>query len=346
MSPLSLIVAALRTPYDAFWKCMQRFGANPYAELRTTHAINQTRLFIFNKLNHCTLYPIDRWLSKKREQQHQQTLLYKNDSTPSRKILCVFSQFHAKGELADYCAYYLQQLQQAGCDIVLVSTSPQFTSTALVKTKRYCKAIIHRDNVGRDFYSYKVGIDYIGKRLEQYDQLVIANDSVFGPFTHLSNILHFGETHSLDVWGATDSFENGYHLQTYFIGFNKKVICSKAFKQWWHNVTILHFKQHIIDSFELPLASDMMQAGFRCNALWHYNTIYKKIPDAYLLNNRVRGKYCNPTIYFWDHLIKTEQFPFLKKEVTAGIKFNPDHFKYCLHEIQSVYDTNLLNQTH
>ncbi len=284
------------------------------------------KLWLQRIVNHCTHFPLDSYRAQQRLQQHRVSILHDDIYDTKNPYLCIFSQFDSDGNIPDYCAYYLQQLQTAGCDIVLVSTSPRFSQQAIDTAKRYCKTVLHRSNIGRDIYSYKVGLQQAADIIDDYKKVIVANDSVFGPFFDLTPLFSYGDQHDLDVWGASDSHENNYHLQSYFMVFNQAAAQSTAFKQWWQNVRILDIKQHIIDRYELKMAKYFTKAGFKCGA--YYNAQDKS----------------NPTIKLWDQLISQHQFPFLKKEVVKfhlGAKPDVDFAQVITK--QSPYDIDLIN---
>ena len=63
--------------------------------------------------------------------------------------------------------------------------------------------------------------------IQKFDEILICNNSFYGPFKHFSDIIHDMESRPCDFWGL-----NGYtnilwnHIQSYFIVFRKHAIPS------------------------------------------------------------------------------------------------------------------------
>lgn len=279
-------------------------------------------------INRLIRFPLDNNQTQSRLQQHRMSILYSNANDTKKPYLCIFSQFNIDGSIPSSSAYYLKQLQAAGCDIILVSTSPHLSPQAIETAKPYCKDILHRSNIGHDIYSYKIGLQHAADDLAKYDKVIIANDSVYGPFYDLTPLLTYGDQHGLDIWGASDSQQNCYHVQTYFVVFNQSAVQSNAFKIWWGSTEILGIKQHIINRYELKMAQHFIDAGFNCGA--YYSASLKS----------------NPTILLWDQLISQHQFPFLKKEAIklqaqGKINVKTDHTRLIADVSQ--YDVSLID---
>ena len=58
-------------------------------------------------------------------------------------------------------------------------------------------------------------IDLVARPPSEARLLLLANDSVAGPFAPLGPLLARVDFAMADIWGATDSRERGYHLQSY-----------------------------------------------------------------------------------------------------------------------------------
>src|SRR5436189_48293 len=83
-----------------------------------------------------------------------------------------------------------------------------------------------------------------------YEKIIFTNDSIYGPFFNLNNIISYGEKHSLDMWGATDSYMIKYHIQSYFIVFSKSLFLHPLFNKFWDKVYNLGLKNNIIIRYE------------------------------------------------------------------------------------------------
>lgn len=275
--------------------------------------------------------------------------------------LCVFSHFSRDQRVAEHVYYYLNCLAQAGCDIVFVSTSDELTDEHLERLQSVCAVVVVRKNYGYDFGSYKCGLDLAGDHLQAYQRVVLANDSVYGPFHDISELIEYGDHHDLDMWGATDSFAVRYHIQSYFIVYNRKVFLDPAFHAFWDTVRYDRTasklkKQQIIDNYEVGGSTHFVDALFRLGAMCSNAAVRRYIVDAVktrladepalhrflLANANVRH---NSTHLYWDILIKHFRYPFIKREL---LQVNPVQMIIAdwdtLIASVSDYDVNLIAQ--
>jgi lipopolysaccharide biosynthesis protein len=224
--------------------------------------------------------------------------------TPTKKRLCFFSHFDPDGKIDDYVVFYLKNLVQLGADILFVSTSENLLETELEKVLPYCIHLIQRKNISLDFGSWKICWDKARddfKWLEQYDQLILANDSVYGPLFPLKEVFNQMESRGLDLWGTSSSAELEPHLQSYFLVFEKKAMRSPELKKFWKNFRFYRSKPRIIAEYELGVSRLAHRIGWKTGAFIDFDAS--------------QCKALNSTLFSWDTLIEQDHFPFLKTEV-------------------------------
>jgi len=169
--------------------------------------------------------------------------------------------------------------------------------------------VIPRENIGYDFVSYKVGL--CSTSTDDFDEIIVCNDSVYGPIFDISEVFGKMSGRECDFWGITDSNEISYHIQSYFIVFRKALIRSKAFSEFWGNVDSLENKNDIIRHYEVGLTSALTRAGFKPSA-------YSLIDKQKTISNFLQIFYyeCNK---FKRHAAKGNiYFGFFKKIFTIG----------------------------
>lgn len=186
------------------------------------------------------------------------------DSEPSK--FCIFSHYDSDGRLERYVIHYLDQLHKAGYEVVLVSTSPSLSASDVDVLSRSCHTVCLRENVGYDFGSFRAGIQLLKVRGSKVDRLLVANDSVFGPFNDLQPLLRMMEREDVDLYGLTDSHDHGYHLQSYFISYSARVYESPIFDDFWSSVDLIsnstdNFKQKIVHNYEVGGSQHFIRAG-------------------------------------------------------------------------------------
>jgi len=272
----------------------------------------------------------------------------------------VYLHFDRRGQIHDYVIRQLTELREAGFRITFVSNSPKFELSNLADVEALCRQIVWRRNVGYDFGGYKDGIRCIGN-LDGVERLILMNDSTYGPFYSLRNLVDSVDAAKTDYWGITDSWEHHYHLQSYFVLFLKGALSSSAFRQFWQRLPYVNRKTWVIRNGEIKLSQILAHRKFRLHVLAPYwevaNHVFAKIakisddlPEEhklflqYVQSRIISGRPLNPSHYFWETLIADFGCPFLKREV---ITINPTEspFNWRWSEViarNSDYDTDLI----
>lgn len=274
------------------------------------------------------------------------------------KRAIVFVHYDRDDMVDDYLYYYLKELGKNASHLVFVSTS-KLSNRDIDILSTYCDKVIIRDNVGYDFMSYKVGLESFKYR--DYDELVICNDSVYGPLYPLEELFSSMQNKKCDFWGITDNTEIGYHLQSYFLVVNKNVISSSVFKKFWEDVRILNDKNKIIQKYEIGFTQLLIEYGFTPSVCTSFSPtfmqklsvfknkftpmkIIKKITS--ILSGKSTLSYINKiniTHFFWKELLSHGNVPFIKIELLRDnpMKVDINDFEKTIQEISS-YDTQLI----
>jgi rhamnosyltransferase len=140
-----------------------------------------------------------------------------------------------------------------------------------------CKKIICRENIGYDFMSYKIGLLEAGVEYKKYDEILICNDSVYGPLFDLKKALLLMSKKNCDFWGIFQSKQQKAHLQSFFITFKKKIIESEALEHFFSQISILESKEDIIVKYEIGLTQFLRIRGFKFKSLFDTPSLTKKL---------------------------------------------------------------------
>lgn len=234
---------------------------------------------------------------------------------------CLYAHYNAKQEVSSYVFVFLKQIQELGFDIIFISNSAVQQRYRQQLEVQFGCTVIERENKGNDFGAWQHAIN---NRLipEGTEQLLLTNDSIFGPLFDLEPFFQQMSEASPDYWGFTDSIQGGWHLQSYFLCLSRKVFTSHAFhtvfSQDFGNIT----KKEIIRNGEILLSQTLQTAGFEGKTVIRYDDLARA--------RNVTEKH-NPTHYFWRDLIEKYRFPFIKKDLLIE---NPEDFP----DILDAYD--------
>lgn len=277
--------------------------------------------------------------------------------------VAVFSHFDPRGAVDDYILHYLRQLAEAGFTVVFVSNAPQLSRETFERLLPLCGLVVRRTNVGYDFGAYKDGMLQIPD-LRRLESLVLANDSVYGPFHPLKDIVARMDD-GADVWGITDSWERHHHLQSYFLLFGRSALRSASFAQFWRRFRYVNSKHWVITRGEIELSRQLRAGGLRLRALFPYRTVAAAFQSAVPFGSRLSGQGFDPVLrrylrrlsaavnrdvplnithFFWDYLIRRLGCPFLKRELLRDNPVRVPHIRWWKDVIASVsaYDTSLI----
>jgi lipopolysaccharide biosynthesis protein len=277
--------------------------------------------------------------------------------------VCVFAHFDRKGIIHEYVMFYLRSLREAGFKIVFVSNAAKLDPAGVAAVSDLAHLVLRRTNVGYDFGAYKDGLSMIPD-LGKVDELLLANDSVYGPFSSIADLLEGIDRTRAQFWGATDSWEGAYHLQSYFLLFGREAVGHEAFAKFWRGVRYVNAKSYVVHHYEVGLSRQLMKAGLRGAALFSTRDASRmamgqigigalsdpavdKASRTYLNRMRTvveRGGTLNISHFFWDRLILQMGCPFVKREL---LEKNPVAIPYVgrWQEVigrVSDYDTDLI----
>ena len=276
------------------------------------------------------------------------------------KRAIIFVHYDKDNLVDDYVYFYLEELQKNSSYLIFVSTV-KLASETITKLALLCSKVLMRENVGYDFMSYKVGLESFD--YQNYDEVVICNDSVYGPLSPLKNLFKEMENNTCDFWGITDNTDISYHLQSYFLVFRKRLLQSKAFKSFWEQVKVLNDKKEIIKQYEVGLTQNLNKDGFKSSIYSNFQPssmqkvsvftkkltptkTYKKIVALIIGQDKLKriGK-LNTTHHFWKELLTSGKMPFIKIELLRDNPMEMDikNFEDIVHKI-SDYDTQLITE--
>ena len=108
------------------------------------------------------------------------------------KTICLFAGYDKNGNIDDYVIYYIKKLSEI-CDVYYYG---DFIANdgELLKLKKYTKKSFAKRHGRYDYGSWDELIKNIGwDVIQQYDQLILANDSCFGPLYPFQEVFKYME---------------------------------------------------------------------------------------------------------------------------------------------------------
>jgi lipopolysaccharide biosynthesis protein len=240
--------------------------------------------------------------------------------------IAVLIHFDRNGRFLSYFHFLLRALDRAGFTVIVVSNSRKLLAEEVTALLPYCARVIHRDNTGYDFGAWRDGLSALPAGLK-LQQLILANDSVFGPLQDLGAAIARCDPAVADVWGMTDCYQFRYHLQSYFLLFHERALRSKPFAKFWKNFRYTSNKSVVIGMYEVGMSQALLKGGLRLRALTPYQQLVDEVvlgkldaepEDEYferLLDGINAGVPLNPSHFFWEHLVTVSRCPFIKRDL-------------------------------
>jgi lipopolysaccharide biosynthesis protein len=213
--------------------------------------------------------------------------------------------------------------------------------------------------------SYRMGLIESGIDITEYDQVIICNDSVYGPLFNLGAVFKRMNQKKYKFWGITKSETPASHIQSYFIVFGKEIIDDNSLYNFFLNVESLSSKEEIIKKYEIGLSSwlrgynhsygayskspalirKILCFNNNINCDYHLNMKYNRYISTIrrwirMLRNYFKkfrliilsGNY-DPTILFWKELLEDDN-PFMKIRT----------FRKYLTEYEKIYALELIEE--
>jgi hypothetical protein len=266
---------------------------------------------------------------------------------PGPKV-AIFIHYDGQGRVGRHTLHYIAALRDAGFSTLFVTNSGKLREESLAALKPLCAGILVRRNIGYDFGAMREGLEYLGLPRANTEMVLLANDSVYGPLAPLDAMLARIDMDTADLWGATESWQTLYHLQSFFVVAGKTALTSDAWRRFWAGVRPVKSKYWVVKRYEVGLTQRLLRAGLRCAAIWPYKKLIRHV-DAYALMDRgpaidelnpvstdpilrmrrahaVRIRHyvvtrttLNPTSDLWRQLL-LDGFPFIKREL---VRSNP-----------------------
>ena len=216
---------------------------------------------------------------------------------------------------ADYAVFYLRELSRLSNRLV-VCTSNNIEKKLLETIKEITEEVFQYKsyiNINRwkDVLCRKIG----RAEVENYERVLLADDSVFGPFFSLDTVFQNDKWNNVDFWGMT-SHEPIIQekslgmvkrwprfIQSYFMVFNYSLLKSDEFWDFFQKMPFFRKYDIASEEFEFSFTGYLEQKGF-CWDCW-VNT-----RDLETADRRYYESFILFEIY---ELVSKRRFPFIPK---------------------------------
>ena len=278
-------------------------------------------------------------------------LLKTDNNIRQPKRIAIYVIYDKDGILDGFRKYYLQELRKV-CDTIVGVVSGTLTPESRAELEKLTDDFFIRENKGLLAGSWIDGIAHIGwDKLAAYDELLMLNDSFFGPFFPLQDMMDAAEKSTADFYGAMKNFEEKAYTQIqgrpmkhghfrgsicYFYIIKSRLLHSNEFKKYWSAAPEIKQDWDTYFYAEIDFYDYVIDAGFTV--------------DAYQ-SDKLKGYFFDNLSHNMAKLIEDDQIPFARirpfctdvKDQSSQISYGQDP-RNALEYIDkhTDYDVNLI----
>ncbi|NBW98094.1 hypothetical protein EBR03_00840 [bacterium] len=179
------------------------------------------------------------------------TLLDPNQTLKTSAPWTLYSSFDKGSVISEDVLSQLSVLKKAGFNVMFISSSPELGPNSIIQLSPLCEVIVHRQNIGHDFGSWKTGYELIKPWFDRRRPILLMNDSCFGPYSSMNSVFALLNNNRDSVVGVSKNYLIEEHLQSYFVGFGAGVVEEGIFDLYMNRIRLLKTKEAIVRFFEI-----------------------------------------------------------------------------------------------
>lgn len=237
-------------------------------------------------------------------------------AAPVSRVLCeradlghhrryaVLAHWDPQGMVDPYVLYLARAIQELGYALILVSDSIHTATNEAVFV-----AELQRESPGYDFASWRVAFETYPFLFEA-DEVLLLNDSIFGPIWPLAPVHERMNSLKCDWWGLSESEDPCLHMQSYYLVFHRAVLESPLFHQFWQTVGNETDRDTVLMKYEIGLSRQLHNGILRCGAYVS--------PEQFTRVCSTKRRPYTPLYMYWRTLIRRFQFPVIKRDILLG----------------------------
>lgn len=280
--------------------------------------------------------------------------IVRDNSYEFPKRLLIYTIFESEKQLQEYKVLFLEGLLPFAdrVEIVVNGTLPENDLKLLAKYGN----VQQRENKGYDAGAFQFGILSLSyQELQQFDQLLLVNDTNIGPLSDLAEVFKRMDSKKLDFWGMsfgevqpdfTGMNPYGFipeHLQSYFLVIEHSLLKDKLFYHYWQNLPDTSSRNAAIGRHETVFTRYFSNRGYVYDAVVKDGTdspIYihplRAIRDGMPLVKYSALANFDDHQFLWQELERQSEIP----ELLQYIEEETDFPVYILEDIIEKYKTS------
>ena len=186
--------------------------------------------------------------------------------------LLVYVVWDRRGGVDDFVAFALAGLREHASRVLVVVTGA-LTDEGRAKLEPVSDEILVRENVGFDIWAHKEALEHVGEGIAEFDEVVLTNDTWFGPVRPFGPVFEAMDAREVHFWGMTDHAREEpnpftgkgvlpYHLQSFWIAVRREMFLSEEWASYWRDLPAMPSYFDAVLKHEAVFTERFADAGF------------------------------------------------------------------------------------
>ena len=192
--------------------------------------------------------------------------------------LVVYVVFDRRGDVDEYIPVALAGLREHAAR-VLVVVNGKLTDAGRSRLEPVADEILVRENKGFDIWAHKHALDHVGAGLAEFDEVVLTNDTWFGPVRPYGPVFERMGERAVHFWGMTDHAREEpnpftgkgvlpYHLQSFWIAVRREMFLSEEWAAYWRDLPEMPSYFDAVLRHEATFTEHFIERGFTADVAY------------------------------------------------------------------------------
>lgn len=217
------------------------------------------------------------------------------------KRLAIYVVHDQDGIVDDYIPYFLKELSSHIEHLIIVCNGI-LSEAGRAKLLLFTNDIFVRPNIGSEAGAVQDALLnlYGWEKIYQYDELLICNDTVFGPLVSFSGIFEEMDRREVDYWGLIAQSEQS----PYFYNVKTNLLHAPVFRNFWEEIKASDSAMKVMERYPLGMANTFAEQGFTYSTYCDISPLCSDLPEYQYIYTQLEPL----------ELIKRFKFPFVDKK--------------------------------
>ncbi|MFV0626581.1 MAG: rhamnan synthesis F family protein [Alphaproteobacteria bacterium] len=196
--------------------------------------------------------------------------------------LAIYTYNNSEGNIKDYVSVCLKGIKSIVDDVLVVSND-SLNSSSKKSLEDMGITVLSEEFYTSDLSRWKMGIEYYGyEKIADYDEILLTNDSFYGPIFPFSEMWSKMNGVDCDFWEVFKHSKNQYKddkinpIQSCWLVFRKNILVSEDFKSFWLGLSEFETCKNKVSPKKVSLSDYLEGKGFKSSSYMD-STKYKDL---------------------------------------------------------------------